>query len=686
MVLTLSIIYAILEISLINIYTYICFKNRTFISRNMSWFIIPIAILSFCIMSLGYVYTYNSYGVEGISISVEYAANLFIYSIKLEHIKGLVFKDYAYTISYIGIVFLSMFTSTATILGLCKNAIVNFFRVSRRKLKGTDIVVGYGPKALEYVINTKNSILWIHKPIKMNKDFILKELYVNKVAHVLCSLNERSIRSFIWRKNKDYNFIFFKDDKVLDYNTYIDCFKKIKLKNKNTKVYFEGSKNEISYLNDLLSKVYSENSEMMPILYCFDLYEKIARRFHWKHTVAEYLPNDFINEDGTIAKDKKINVLFLGFGKTNSALFETMIMNNQFASYCENHYEAHLIHYYLYDLDEHRFNSLTIRRLEEEYYCKNNQDKFAKMEKLCELQYKSANIMSKEIQENLSNIINEHNAFSMVFVGYSEDLDNIALSKSLVHLYGNKQMKIFCNVDDKENEIKIQNDKIEAYGLKKNIFSHDGIVGDNLLTLAKIRNDNYNALSKMVDGKWAKLNYIKKYSSLYSILSLRFKLNLMGLTLTDSFNDTCKEAYERIYLRHKREFSKYSQYFEHNLRCTIGFCEHLRWCAFYYLNGFDVLQHEKCSEKIVEENNQEKSIVITKDEDNKYHAYLLSYYGIDHLHHYLVDTFNNVYSTIDDVETYRYDYELCDTLLEDLKKMKDSNCEYGIEYIETRKN
>ncbi|MCM1557193.1 MAG: hypothetical protein NC087_06625 [Anaeroplasma bactoclasticum] len=684
MILALSIIFILLESGLIITYGYLCFKNRSFISKNMSGFIIPVAILSFCIISLGYASTNHSYGVEGVSKSVEYAASLFVYSIKVEHIKGLVFKDVSYTICYIGIVFLSMFTSTATILGLCKNAIINFFRVSKRKFKGTDIVVGYGPKALEYVRNTKNSILWIHKPIRMNKDFILKELYVDKVPYVLCNLNTRSIKSFIWRRNKDYNFIFFKEDSILDYNTYIEFFKNSKIKNKNIKVYFEGSKNEISYLNDLLSRVYSDASNMAPILYCFDLYEKLARKFNWEHTIAESLPNGFIKDDGTISKNKKVNVIFLGFGKTNSALFETMVMNNQFATYCEEHYEVKPVHYHLYDLDKESFNNITIRRLEENYYCKNNQDKFAKIEKLCELQYKAENIMSREVQKDLNDIVNEDDAFTMLFVGYSEDLDNIAFSKSLVHLFGNKQMKIFCNVDDAQNVDKIENNKIEVYGLKKNIFSHDGIVDDDLLTLAKLRNDNYNFLSNTLEENWAKLSYIKKYSNLYSILSLRFKLNLMGLTLTNTFDVACEEPYRSIYLNLKPELKEYSNYFNHNLRSTIGFCEHLRWCAFYYLNGYDTLKHTDCYEQKVMKGGKEKLTVVTKDEDNKFHAYLLSFYGIDHLHHYLVETFNNVYPTINDVETYQYDYELCDTLLDDLKKLKESKCEYGIEFIKKR--
>ncbi len=217
----ISILFTIIEITLVVLFFYVSAKNKSFISKNMSGFIIPVAILSFCIISLGYFYTNQSYGAEGVSKSVEYAASLFVYSIKVEHINGVVFKDVAYTICYIGIVFLSIFTSTTTILGLCKNTIINFFRVSNRKLKGSDIVVGYGTKSLEYVKNTKNSILWIYQPIKTNKDFILKELYVDKVPYVLCSLNKRSIKSFIWRRKKDYNFIFFKEDSALDYNIYI---------------------------------------------------------------------------------------------------------------------------------------------------------------------------------------------------------------------------------------------------------------------------------------------------------------------------------------------------------------------------------------------------------------------------------------------------------------------------------
>lgn len=673
--LLISIIFIILQIILIGVFIGLAYKNNSFISKSTSGYIIPVALLAIGIISLGYVYQNKTYSLEGFGTCIEYTAGLFIYSVKTEHIKELIDDSIPYAISYYVIFIMAIFTSTTSILGIVKNTIINFKRVSLRKFTGTDIIVGYGPKALEYAKNTKNSILWIYKPIKQNKEFLLKELYYNKIPYVLDSLTPRAIKSFIWNKKKEYNFIFFKESESLQYSELATIFRSIKFKkNRKIKVYFEGDKNEVSYINEQIA---SAENDFQCLMFCFDVYEKMARRFNWESSLVEYLPKGFLLSDGTVANDKTINVVILGYGNVNSAIFRSLVINQQFATYKEDYYESKKINYYIYDINEENFNDFTINRLEEEYFCKDNRKSFAKMEKLCNLQYSKGNAISKQTQEEIKNLVNKENAFTFFFVGFAEDLINISYSERLMHNYGKEKIHVFCNVDYVCNASRVDTTLINIYGLKQQIFSHEWIIHDQILELAIKRDKGYQLKSSnFINLKnWKELSGIKKLSNIYSALSLKFKLNLMGLDIaTDKDKKISEEEFNKVYYASDKPISNgYEQYFDHNIRCTIGFTEHLRWCAFYYLNGYDVMDHKLCHLKGKD--------IITKNEKEKFHADLLSYYGLDDLNEYFLKEYQHIRNKID-VEVYQYDFALCDFLMKDILKLKEASFDLSIKRIE----
>ena len=54
---------------------------------------------------------------------------------------------------------------------------------------------------------------------------------------------------------------------------------------------------------------------------CFNKYELYARKFIMEHPISKYIPRDFYDEKNfSLKENKKINVVFLGFGKVSLSL------------------------------------------------------------------------------------------------------------------------------------------------------------------------------------------------------------------------------------------------------------------------------------------------------------------------------------------------------------------------------
>ena len=166
--------------------------------------------------------------------------------------------------------------------------------------------------------------------------------------------------------------------------------------------------------------------------------------------------------------------------------------------------------------------------------------------------------------------------------------------------------------------------------------------------------DNYDALvEKQANESWINQSYFSMYSNIYSALSLRIKLNLLGL---DYVADGKKENLELISQRYNEGLRKES-YFVRSRRNALLAQEHARWNAYHLLNEFMPLRKDDITYQV----NDDKIKFSIKDMDAKKHACLTTFKGLDELSIYLAKKASKILDK--EVSKEEYDYYIYDEAL-----------------------
>ena len=174
---------------------------------------------------------------------------------------------------------------------------------------------------------------------------------------------------------------------------------------------------------------------------------------------------------------------------------------------------------------------------------------------------------------------------------------------------------------------------------------------------------------KLVEEKaraaWEKQNYFTLYSNIYSALSLRMKLNLLGL---DYVKDGKKENLHLIKERYGIHNNNYDSYFELNKRNALIAQEHARWNAYHLVSEFMPLRKDEIEMSL----NEDKVKFATKNLLTKRHACLTTYYGLDELSSYLASEASKALNkpvSKEEYDLYIYDCALIESSVEVLQEL-----------------
>ena len=154
------------------------------------------------------------------------------------------------------------------------------------------------------------------------------------------------------------------------------------------------------------------------------------------------------------------------------------------------------------------------------------------------------------------------------------------------------------------------------------------------------------------------------YNNIYAMLNVRTKLNLLGFDYVEKTSNDNKVSKEEFLLSYfegnipkvneKNMYEAPLDYFAITKRNVLIYQEHLRWSAFFLVNGYSPMPIHKI--KVLKENN-----IYRKDYERKLHSSLISYYSLKDLTEYYKKICNesNVrfYEVLEDL--YYYD---CTTL------------------------
>ena len=360
-------------------------------------------------------------------------------------------------------------------------------------------------------------------------------------------------------------------------------------------------------------------------------YDRIAMDFIDRYSLARFMKEEHIDYSTSLVRDGvEINVALIGFGKTNQQIFLTSVANNQFLTRGEKEPTLKKVNYYVLDKDK----SFGDKNLNHTYFRFESELPSMEQEDYLPLPSVPANTESFECDVNdpdfyptLRGLFTRSSKdVCFAVIAFGSDLENIDMAQKLCEKrreWGiSDNLIIFVKASRWTKQQTLMGEK-NCYFIGNEmeiLYDYNKIVNDTLINMALMRNEVYDLEYDItnIDGLTVDREYLAKNrekarrgwhdsktqlqrdSSIYCCLSLRSKLNLMGLDYVP-FESEGEALSEREYLEIYAGADKpqtvpgllvdgkhvivYTLDFADSRRRTMAIHEHQRWNSFMISRG-----------------------------------------------------------------------------------------------------
>ncbi len=398
-------------------------------------------------------------------------------------------------------------------------------------------------------------------------------------------------------------------------------------------IYVFGSQLHKSVYDEIVKEAYG-------CIRLVDKYKLIAMDFIDKHPFTQYLTQEHLDYSTCLLKENvDINVLFVGFGKTNRQIFFTSVANNQFLSGDVDNFVLHPVHYHIFDKEKSASKNLNhdYYRYRNEFYEKDTLNEKVDVEDYLPLppfpareDYYQMDINEKAFYETVLQITKEKKNVNYIIIAFGTDLENIDLGHKLSDKkreWGLNNLNIFVKIRKKENfkNILKKKDFILIADEKEVVYNINRIISNDFIDAAIERNRLYkleyeykNIISEgktpsfsteeihfienEADYHWfITMSQIERDSNIFACLSLRFKLQLLGFDYAPkntknklnevdflkqyALNDEIIYYNSIIENDYEKKIVFYDTNFKKSLRYTMAILEHYRWNAYMLSKG-----------------------------------------------------------------------------------------------------
>lgn len=368
-------------------------------------------------------------------------------------------------------------------------------------------------------------------------------------------------------------------------------------------------------------------------------YRQIAIDFINRYPLTQFMTKKQLDYKTSLLRHGvDINVVMIGFGKTNQQIFLTSAANNQFMTETNGKIVLKPVNYHIFDkrnADSNKNLNHSYRRFQNEFEneIKNQQDG-GKDQPYLPFPVLSSSITPPHVLDvndpafykEVRNALSGRNSFNYIVIAFGTDLENLDMAQKLLvkkQEWGLRNTYVFVKVRSGNDSHKIfQRDDCFLIGDEKQVVYHiDRIADDAITNMAMMRNRIYTLeyeitsrpnkmLVEPVELVYARADcdwYIKKTqtereSNLYACLSLRSKLHMMGLDYIQAdATKPNKPLSEDQYMKHYagddrpilsedladgKAIIEYGINFKESRRKTMAIYEHYRWNSFMFSKGF----------------------------------------------------------------------------------------------------
>ncbi len=458
-------------------------------------------------------------------------------------------------------------------------------------------------------------------------------------------------------------------------------------------------------------------------------YKQIAIDFIDKYPLTGFMTSAQIDyKTSCIKKDVDINVAFIGFGKTGQQIFLTSVANNQFIENKNGSDILKTVNYHIFD----KAHSENNKNLNHSYYRYRNE--FFNDEAIKDLKIKPDTVTFPYEKKHLSESVKKSdylplpqfpareyyhqldindpdfynelkkmstrakNDLNCVIIAFGSDLENIDMAQKLIDKKREWNIENFfifvkSNSGDASDPIfaREQKDCILIGDPSRTVYDIEKIINNDLLRLAIKRHKIYSLEYDLAHGyakaddkasinasadnavyNWfVERTQIERDSNLYATLSLRSKLNLMGMDCVPI--DAGGRAIDNVsYMNEYAEGDipepeentdaegktiwKYTLNFPDSRRKSMAIHEHYRWNSYMISHGIvpadiNTILTETVKKKEVDEFSNGKNYPLRR------HGNLTTFEGLEEFRRLIAKRNGNSEAEEDVI---RYDYQLLD--------------------------
>ncbi|MBQ3254101.1 MAG: hypothetical protein IJA65_06035 [Acholeplasmatales bacterium] len=631
-------------------------KEKRLFLKNSSIFYIPLLIILFVIHIYGieenHLLILSFESLKNTIESVAFKGGLSIFNPEIAN-ENLFIINY-----YVLLLFISYITFSC-VIDLVFNNVINYTKSVFIRRDSVVVIMESSEEAKIFLNTLKRKYVIIDK-----KDTELEKYFLDKKICYLVGINEKNIYKFK-DKSKIVSFLNLPDNQLKAIKLLTDL--------NNNQIYFK-AENDIRFALDEMIKNKSNIS-------LFNKHELIADEFIINNSISKYLDDTMIDRKTLLLNDDiDIKTFMIGFGRVNSSIYLELIKNNQYAKLIDNKISTYKVDYYIYNKEEIDKSNLNhnLRRIR---YIDNKDDYYAWPDETFKVNKNIIDINSFEYYSSIkSNLALK--GLNIFVIGLGNDLRDLDMALKLNDRINSWNLEsksiIFVRVkDDITNEFDLPSNVI-PFGSDKKILTHDVIINDEMLEIAKRRAALYSK-TEDIEGNWKSLPLAKRLSNKNAVFSIIHKMGLLGLEVVPN-NKLSKEQYYEIYdidneIEYKDNKIVYPLKFSKtiNPRNTLAYLEHNRWNTEMITKGYIPMEKSKVY--------VDKTKIIKDDLDKKLHACITTFDGLDL---YFDDvalklqkqnniSYDEAYSM---VENKKYDYEMMDEAYDLLKKIG-----YGIKIV-----
>lgn len=631
-------------------------KEKRLFLKNSSIFYIPLLIILFVIHIYGieenHLLILSFESLKNTIESVAFKGGLSIFNPEIAN-ENLFIINY-----YVLLLFISYITFSC-VIDLVFNNVINYTKSVFIRRDSVVVIMESSEEAKTFLNTLKRKYVIIDK-----KDTELEKYFLDKKICYLVGINEKNIYKFK-DKSKIVSFLNLPDNQLKAIKLLTDL--------NNNQIYFK-AENDIRFALDEMIKNKSNIS-------LFNKHELIADEFIINNSISKYLDDTMIDRKTLLLNDDiDIKTFMIGFGRVNSSIYLELIKNNQYAKLIDNKISTYKVDYYIYNKEEIDKSNLNhnLRRIR---YIDNKDDYYAWPDETFKVNKNIIDINSFEYYSSIkSNLALK--GLNIFVIGLGNDLRDLDMALKLNDRINSWNLEsksiIFVRVkDDITNEFDLPSNVI-PFGSDKKILTHDVIINDEMLQIAKRRAALYSK-TEDIEANWKSLPLAKRLSNKNAVFSIIHKMGLLGLEVVPN-NKLSKEQYYEIYdidneIEYKDNKIVYPLKFSKtiNPRNTLAYLEHNRWNTEMITKGYIPMEKSKVY--------VDKTKIIKDDLDKKLHACITTFDGLDL---YFDDvalklqkqnniSYDEAYSM---VENKKYDYEMMDEAYDLLKKIG-----YGIKIV-----